>query len=464
MRRDLSKISHLVESFLNAVVGVITDENGKILYLNDEYAQLLKVIPSEAEGKYCCDIIPGSRMHIVAQTGKQETGVTFRLKNGEYSVVNRLPIKDHDRILGVICFVFFTPLLSPVATTDLLINRLKEELSLCKTALGRLRGNKYSIEQIIGDTPDIQAIKSSLFNIAQTRSTVLISGETGTGKELFAHAIHQLSPRSQHSLVLVNCAAIPTELFESELFGYEDGAFTGARKGGKIGKFEYANGGTLVLDEIDQLPLTMQSKLLRVLQEKEIERVGSNFPLSIDTRMIFITNKNLPALVKSGAFREDLFYRINIVPLEIPPLRERLDDLPALVDCLIKRINHNLGLNITGVAPEVLQLFRQHNWPGNVRELAHILERAGNMVLSGKLSSEQFQCLLPRLKNGVAQAGTTSNLPAAKICLEQEKITEALQQTGGNITQACALLHVSRSVLYDKIKRYNIPVIRTTLR
>ena len=462
MSKDLSKISHLIESFLSAVVGVITDENGFILYINDEYAELLEVDPTDAEGQYCCDVIPGSRMHIVAQTGRQETGVTFRMKNGEYSIINRLPIKENGRVAGVICFVLFTPLLSTVAKTDVLINRLRDELSLYKTDLGRLRGSKYSIDQIIGNHPAIQSVKSALFNIAQTKSTVLISGETGTGKELFAHAIHQLSPRSQHPLVLVNCAAIPTELFECELFGYEDGAFTGARKSGKIGKFEYANGGTLVLDEIDQLPATMQPKLLRVLQEKEIERIGSNHPLSIDVRMIFITNKNLHELVKTGAFREDLFYRINIVPLEIPPLRERLDDLPALVECLVKRINHNLGLNISGVAPEVLQLFQQHRWPGNVRELEHVLERAGNLVLSGLLSPCHFQSLLSRVQHPQSQNSAKNSLVDARKNLEQEKIAETLKQTGGNVAKASTLLHVSRSVLYEKIKRYNIPVIRST--
>ena len=460
MSKNLSKIAHLTESFLSAVVGVITDENGFILYLNDEYAQLLGVTPTEAEGQYCCDIIPGSRMHIVAQTGRPEPGVAFRLKNGEYSLCNRLPIKENDRVVAVICFVLFTPLLSPVATTDALINRLRDELALCKTDLGRLRGSKYSIDQIIGKAPAIQKIKDALFNIAQTKSTVLISGETGTGKELFAHAIHQLGPRSQHSLVLVNCAAIPTELFESELFGYEEGSFSGARKGGKVGKFEYANGGTLVLDEIDQLPATMQPKLLRVLQEKEIERVGSNCPISIDARMIFITNKNLPELVRKGLFREDLFFRINIVPVEIPPLRERLEDLPALVDCLIRRINRNLGLNISGLEPEVFELFRRHQWPGNVRELEHLLERAGNMVLSGSLGLDHFQSLQSRLQSPGPYSTDVKSLTATRRSVEQERIAEVLRQTDGNVSHACALLHVSRSVLYEKIKRYNIPVVR----
>ena len=460
MSKNLAKISHLIESFLSAVVGVITDEKGYILYLNDEYANLLGVSPEAAEGRHCCDIIPGSRMHIAAQTGCAESGVTFRLKNGEYSVVNRLPIKSNGRVVAVICFVLFTPLLSPVATTDVLINRLRDELALCKTDLSRLRGSKYSIDQIIGDAPAMQKVKDSLLNIAQTRSTVLISGETGTGKELFAHAIHQLSPRSQHSLVLVNCAAIPAELFESELFGYEEGAFTGARKGGKIGKFEYAQGGTLVLDEIDQLPATMQPKLLRVLQEKEIERVGSNRTVSIDTRLIFVTNKNLPDLVKAGQFREDLFYRINIVPLEIPPLRERLEDLPALVEYLIRRINRNLGLNVTGLEPEVFRLFRQHQWPGNVRELEHLLERAGNMVLSGTLGLEQFHSLQSRLQADRSRSAPIKSLTDARRNVEQDQIAEVLQQTGGNVSQACRLLHVSRSVLYEKIKRYRIPVIR----
>jgi transcriptional regulator with PAS, ATPase and Fis domain len=458
--KDILRINNIIERFLEDVVTLVTDENGFILYIHSDYAKIVKIDPQEAVGKYCCDIIPGSRMHIVAKSGMKELGVAFKMKNGEYAVVNRLPITNDGKVVGVICFVIFSTMIWTTAQAVGLINSLKDELSNYKNDLTKLRGAKYSIDQIIGDAPAMKQIKESVYHISQTKSAVLISGETGTGKELFAHAIHQLSPRSHHPLIMINCAAIPAELFETELFGYEEGAFTGARKGGKVGKFELANKGTLVLDEIHQMPLTLQPKLLRVLQEQEVERVGSNKPIDVDVRLISITNKNIFEMVSTGQFREDLFYRINTVPIEIPPLRERLDDLPLIVKHLIKRINKNLGLNISGIGPEVIQLFRLHDWPGNVRELEHILERAANIVLSGSLTLDCFENLASRLRANMRPDSNGNLLASAKKNAEHQKILEALAQTQGNVSRACEILSVSRSVLYEKIKRYNIKIDR----
>lgn len=460
MIKDFVPINQIIEHFLQEFITLITDENGFVLYIQDDYAKIVGISPQEAVGKFCCDIIPGSRMHIVAKTGKKELGVPFKLKNGEYAVISRLPVIVNAKVIGVICFIMFSPLTLTTAQAIGRINSLKDELSGYKSDLTRLRGAKYSIDQIIGSVPAIKAIKESVYRIAQTKSAVLISGETGTGKELFAHAIHQLSPRSHHPLIMINCAAIPTELFESELFGYDEGAFTGARKGGKAGKFELADKGTLVLDEIHQMPLTMQPKLLRVLQEKEIERVGSNKPVDVDVRLIAITNRNIREMVNTGQFREDLFYRINTVPIEIPPLRERLTDLPLLVNHLINRINTNLGLNISGIDPEVLRLFRLHSWPGNVRELEHLLERAANLVLSGPLTIDYFENLTSRLLVGARLSNGDNSLGSVKRNAEHEKIIEALTQTQGNVLRACEILNVSRSALYAKIKRYNITIDR----
>ncbi len=460
MNKDFFRINYIMERFLEDIVTLITDENGIILYIHGDYAKIVDVDPREAVGKYCRDIIPGSRMDIVAKTGKKELGVAFKMKNGEYVVCNRLPITNNGKVVGVICFVLFSTMIWTTAQAVEMVNSLKDELSNYKHDLTKLRGAKYSIDQIIGDAPAIKRIKESVYNIAQTKSAVLISGETGTGKELFAHAIHQLSPRSHYPLIMINCAAIPTELFETELFGYDEGAFTGARKGGKAGKFELANKGTLVLDEIHQLPLTMQPKLLRVLQENEVERVGSNKPIDVDVRIISITNKNIREMVNNGQFREDLFYRINTVPIEIPPLRERLADIPLLVHHLINRLNKNLGLNISGIEPEVLRLFRQHTWPGNVRELEHFLERAANLVLSGPLTIDCFENLTSRLQSGVRLGNGENSLGSAKRNAEHEKILEALIQTRGNVLKACEILNVSRSALYAKINRYNIKINR----
>ena len=459
MKQHISQLSSIMDGLLEDFITFMTDQDGNILYIHDNYCEILGVKPEEALGKYCCDIVPNSRMHIVAKSGKSELGVAFRMKNGEYAVVNRLPIKRDGKVVGVVCFVLFSTITMTTAQSVKVINYLRDEMSQYEPNLSGFLKAKYSIDQIIGNVPSMQILKDSIYKISQTKSTVLISGETGTGKELFAQAIHQISPRSQHPLVIVNCAAIPAELFEAELFGYEEGAFTGARKQGKIGKFELANKGTLVLDEIHQMPLTMQPKLLRVLQEKEIVRVGGNNPQNVDVRLIFITNKDLFELVKKGEFREDLYYRINIVPIEVPPLRERLGDIPELTKALIKKINRNLGLRISGIDQDVLELFQLHDWPGNVRELEHTLERAANIVLSGPLTLGCFKNLTARLKN-VSQKDVKNTLVSAKRNAEHEKILEALTETNGNVLAASKLLKISRSVLYEKIKKYNIKIDR----
>ncbi|MBP2642977.1 MAG: sigma-54-dependent Fis family transcriptional regulator [Firmicutes bacterium] len=444
---------------LDTLVCLITDKAGKIIYISDAYAKIAGLDGEAALNKPVYEVIPNSRMHIVAKTGKAEEGVIYHLKNGEISLITRRPIIQNGEIIGAICYGFLSETKSVcTANTINLIKRLTKELSIYKNDLRLLQGAKYSIEQIIGKSPNIQRVKEVTYKISQTKSTVLIMGETGTGKELFAHAIHQLSPRSYKPFIRINCAAIPAELFESELFGYEEGAFTGARKGGKIGKIEVADTGTLVLDEIHLLPYNVQPKLLRVLQEKEIERVGGNGNRNIDVRFICITNKNLLDLVTKGEFREDLYYRINIVPLEIPPLRERLDDIAFLVECFVEKINHNLGLNITGVNSEVIDLFKKHHWPGNVRELEHTLEQAANMVLNGPLVLENFHSLLERIQHNT-EAGTDGNkLIMAKEVVEKEKILQALTQTGGNILLASKILNTPRSVLYKKLKKYNISI------
>ncbi len=452
------RLDYIIEQFMEDVVTLITDDRGVILYVHDDYAEILGVTATEAVGRYCEDVIPGSRMHIVAKTRRKEIGILFRMKNGEYAAINRIPIIENNSVIAVVCIVLFS---IDALTTDrsmYMTNNLRDELLQCKSDLKKLRAAKYSIDNIIGSTPAMLAVKEALYRISQTNSTILISGETGTGKELFSHAVHQLSPRNHQPLVTVNCAAIPAELFESELFGYVEGSFTGARKGGSAGKFELAHKGTLVLDEIHLLPSEMQSKLLRVLQEREIERVGSDRVTSIDVKMIFIINKNIEELVKKGEFREDLFYRINVIPIEIPPLRERKADIPELTGRLVAKINHNLGLNITGVDSDVLQLFALHDWPGNVRELEHLLERAANMCLSGQLTCAYFESLVTRLQATKWLDPPQNKLTSVKKRAEQGKIVEALTVTRGNVSQACKLLNVSRSNLYEKIKQYNIQI------
>ncbi len=453
---DNSKIRILMEEVLEALSGaIVVDAHGRIVYLNKKYAQILSVDRNTVMGEPVEKIIPHTRMPFVLKSGKEEIGSIFELKNGGTIVCNRIPIYNEDKVIGAVSFTTFTKM-DELTTFMRQIQRLNTEIDMYKKELCKLQGAKYSIEQIIGKAPAIQKLKELAPKVAQTKSTVLISGETGTGKEFFSQAIHQLSPRNHRPFVRLNCAAIPRDLLESELFGYDEGAFTGAKKTGKLGKFELAHGGTLLLDEINELPLTLQSKLLRVIQEKEIDRVGGLHPVQIDVRLICTTNQNLSNLVKQGVFREDLYYRINVVELNIPPLRERLEDLPALIEYCLCRINKELGLSIQGVSEDVMKLFSSYHWPGNIRELDHALERVSNEVLCGILTIENFDFIIKRIASSEAISPSNNDLSLEELRanVEHTAIKKALLQAKGNKTVAAQILGIDRSVLYDKIRKY----------
>jgi len=456
--RDLCEnLSYYVLDSMPGIV--VTDLDGKIVFLNDRYAELLQVDRYEAIGKDVSEIIPGTRMHIVANTGREEMGSIFRLKTGESVLVNRMLVKKEGQVIGVAAFSAFSAFneLNTDATIQK-IYHLNQELNQYKNELTRLRGAKYSLEQIIGNSPNLLKMKELIKKVAQTKSTALINGETGTGKELVAHAIHQQSSRDHQPFIRVNCAAIPGELLESELFGYEEGAFTGAKKGGKVGKFELANCGTLLLDEVNQMPLYLQSKLLRVIQEKEVERVGGNRPIEVDVRLIFTTNQNLLEMVHKNKFREDLYYRINVVSIDIPPLRTRVSDIPILVNHFIEKLNKELGLSITGIDPDVISIFQGYHWPGNIRELENTIERAANLALQGSLKLEHFEYFLLRLEKENRPLEDEINLVAARGKAEKETISRVLQQANGNISSAARLLGINRSVLYEKLKKYDLKI------
>ena len=453
-----SKIRILMEEVLEALSGaIVVDDQARIVYLNKKYAQILNVDRNAVVGEPVEKIIPHTRMPLVLKTGKEEIGSIFELKNGGTIVCNRIPIHNDEKVIGAVSFTTFTKM-DELTTFMRQIQRLNTEIDMYKKELSKLQGARYSFDQLIGESPVIQKLKTLAVKVAQTKSTVLISGETGTGKEFFSHAIHQLSPRNHRPFVRLNCAAIPKDLLESELFGYDEGAFTGAKKAGKPGKFELAHGGTLLLDEINELPLTLQSKLLRVIQEKEIDRVGGLHPIPVDVRLICTTNRILGSLVKQGLFREDLYYRINVVELNIPPLRERLEDLPALIEYCINRINSELGLSIDGVEDQVLKLFSAYHWPGNIRELDHALERVSNEILCGVLPIDNFDFLKKRMSSSLATNSSSESLSLEEIRanVEHVAIQKALLQAKGNKTIAAQILGIDRSVLYDKIRKYGV--------
>lgn len=452
------KKRELLEQVLESMPGMlITDIAGNIVYISENYAKFLGVNPSVVVGKPATQFIPGSRMHIIAGTGQEEIGSIFKLKNGESIVVNRIPIKKDGKNIGAFAFNTLSKIdeLNTLATIKA-IGCLTQEISQYKNDLNKLRGAKYSLDNIIGCSNSVIKTKELIKKVAQTKSTVLITGETGTGKELIAHAIHQSGPRSHQPFIRLNCAAIPEALLESELFGYDEGAFTGAKKSGKLGKFEMANCGTIMLDEINQMPLYLQSKLLRVIQEKEIERVGGSKSIDIDVRLVCTTNQDLLELVNKGNFREDLYYRLNVITVDLTPLRSRIEDISLLSQYLVSKINRVLGLRISGIADDVLNLFRSYHWPGNIRELEHSIERAANMALSGELTIEHFDNLVLRVQTEQLNSTTNIGLSAARGKAEKDAIIEALAQVNGSIAKASQILHIHRSVLYDKIKKYGI--------
>lgn len=319
---------------------------------------------------------------------------------------------------------------------------------------------KYTINDIVGRSKAILQLKEQIIATAKTKSTVLIMGETGTGKELVAHSIHRLSNRRHNPFIRVNCAAIPDNLLESELFGYEAGAFTGAVKGGQVGKFEAADGGTIFLDEIGDMPLSLQAKILRVLQEKEIEKVGGRVPIPIDIRIIAATHRHLRDLVREQKFREDLYYRLHVIPIQMPSLREHREDIPLLVDFFLAKQADELDIKKPDIDRDCMAALIKYDWPGNVRELANVIEMASSMC-HGTITPA---ILPPSFKAEILSHSTPSMDEDASLLrnfssdAEKEAIIKALELFNGNKLKVCDSLGISRSSLYNKLKKYNIEV------
>jgi transcriptional regulator with PAS, ATPase and Fis domain len=348
-----------------------------------------------------------------------------------------------------------------MSQAKILINKLQEtakELNYYKEEFRQHYQARWKFADLIGTTPEFAMVKSMAEQLAHTRSTILITGESGTGKELFAQSIHNQGGQ-EGPFVRVNCAALPENLLESELFGYDEGAFTGAKKGGKPGKFELAKGGTIFLDEIGDMPLGMQTKLLTVLQERVIERVGGTNPISIKVRVIAASNRDLEQMVANHEFRKDLYYRLNVVRLNLPPLRERIEDIPLLVHYLMAGINTRLKARVSHISDEALHMLQTYNWPGNVRELQNLLERAINMAAlkqAVRLEVQHFPSLGGEvLLSAVNEPGRTT-LNASVQRLEKELIEQMLKSTNYNKAQTAKELGLNKSVLYSKIRKYGL--------
>ncbi len=425
----------------------LVNEKGIVTLVNQGFCELFNTTEPQVLGKPIFNKIPDLSIREALEHGTRQEGLN-RIIGSQKCLVNIIPIKDGSTVLGAICKIIYKGL------ENLQVESQTKAKTAAVAAPQTLTGAKYSFDDIIGESKPIQKVKRDALAASKSQSTVLLIGESGTGKELFAHGIHVASGQPG-PFVKVNCAAIPEELLESEFFGYEDGAFTGAKKGGKKGKFELAQNGTLFLDEIGDMPLSLQSKLLRALQEKEIEPVGSHRTIQIQTKIIAATNKNLEQLVSEGKFREDLYYRLTVVPIYIPSLRERKEDIPLIVDFLLERLRKE-GFFVKEVTQQALQLMLEYDWPGNVRELHNVLERGANLTANGYIDRDELPPFL--LKDGAKRAIQPLPADSRQRSKESEKqlIANVLAQTGGNKTKASKMLGKSRTWLYAKIKEYGL--------
>lgn len=456
---DVKSLKGTLESLLDTIFDciIVVDKDGRITMLNQAYQEMLGVTQEQIIGRHVTEVLENSRMHIVVQTGKAEICELWRVR-GHDCVVTRKPIFKDGEVVGAVGKIVFRDI-QDLKILARKISTLQSELEYYKEELRKVQGGAYTMESIIGNSERMAWLKAISAKAAKGSSTILIQGESGTGKEVFAQAIHSASARCHGPFVKINCASLPENLLESELFGYDEGAFSGARKGGKPGKFELASGGTIFLDEIGDMSLSMQAKLLRVLQEKEIDRIGGTKTVKVDVRVIAATNRDIEDMVEKGLFRKDLYYRINIVTLFIPPLRERKEDISLLSRALLTRINNRIQHLVEGIAPEALRLLMAYDWPGNVRELENVLERAVNLIDNEvNIMPEHLPPALKKMRLLIEKEPADNPRYLAGIVAETEKqaIYRALETAGGNRSKAAQILGIQRSAFYQKLQKYGI--------
>jgi len=465
------------ELFAHASEGMLlVDRGGRVVWINDAYRRYLPALGFAREADFVghpvSDVVHNTQMHQVLETGKPILIDLLFNRAGTF-VVSRIPLRDAGGVvvgaLGIVLFDQPETNMQPLITKFSLLQRdlddARRELAAQRNRPAQgLRQSKYTFASFVGTSPAAVEVKRQARRAAQSSSPVLLLGETGTGKELLAHAIHAASGRARGPFVGVNIAAVPDTLLEAEFFGVAPGAYTGADRKGRDGKFRLADGGTLFLDEIGDMPLAVQAKLLRALQEGEIEPLGSNRLLPFDARVIAATSRDLLALVREGKFREDLYYRINVLPIRVPPLRERRSDIPALVEVLAEDMALRSASAPPELTPDALALLAAQPWRGNIRELRNVLEQAALRTEADRLGSSAIEAVLR--ESGVAQIVPAAPLAQAPVALvghalrplaeqvaelERQAIQAALAATGGNKVAAARLLGISRATLYERL-------------
>ncbi|MDB5581764.1 MAG: sensory box protein [Bradyrhizobium sp.] len=449
-------LRHLITSPFSAMT--VIDTEGIVRYLSPVHEGFLGLKHTSGIGKHVTEVIENSRLHEVVLSGKTEFGQLQQM-NGTARVVTRTPIFDSDkRPVGAIGQVMFK---GPEAIWQLSdeIRRLRKQVSFYERELSGIRNRSYGLDQIVGSSEAVKKLKADIVKVAPLDVPILLVGESGTGKELVAHAIHLLSPRSQKGLVLVNAAALPANLVESELFGYEAGAFTGADRKGRQGKFELADQGSMFLDEIGDMPPEIQVKLLRVLQDGSFERVGGDRAKKSDFRLISASNRDFKTMIAEGDFRLDLFYRISAITLRLPPLRDRLEDIPELANTFLAQFSARHASNVKKLGADAVALLQSLSWPGNIRQLQHAIERAAVFSEGENISARDFEIsaedvplatLTPAPPNVEPQRAATS-MQTAKDNVEAEIIRETMNKFNGNKKKVAENLNISRSYLYKRL-------------
>lgn len=467
----------LFNVFANASEGMLlVDRTGRVVWINDQYRRYLPALgfskESDFVGQPVSSVVQNTLMHQVIETGKPILVDLLTNQAGTF-VVSRFPLRDDDgQVIGALGVVLFDqpqsnlqPLMSQFALMQRELDETRDALAAQRKVTPGLRQAKYSFASFVGTSAAATEVKRQARRAAQTLSPVLLLGETGTGKELLAHAIHAASSRSRGPLVSVNIAAVPETLLEAEFFGVAPGAFTGAERKGRDGKFKLADGGTLFLDEVGDMPLGIQAKLLRALQEGEIEPLGSNRLVPFDARIVAATSRDLPALVRSGQFREDLFYRLHVLPVKVPALRERLQDIPVLAEVLLEDICARNGQIQPEFSHEAMALLMGQGWRGNVRELRNVLEQLMMRLDAGPVDVVLVRMVLgeagvdqiapparPAPRPGAASAASaTDPLWVQVAALERQAVQAALLATGGNKVAAAKQLGISRAKLYQSL-------------
>jgi len=446
---------HTLLSSLDEAISIINTE-GKMVFWNEAAEKTYHIKKEEIIGKNIRDFFEQKDiMHLRVLQSRQAVRDMYHMpRPDKHVLISTTPIyNEENELIGSMSVE--QDITSTIKLNEKLTSTSKELHQLKQQINQNHSDDPFSI--IIGKNTLIQQIIHDAKKVAKTDATILINGESGVGKELFAQAIHEESLRHDKPFIAINCGAIPNALFESELFGYEAGAYTGASKGGKPGKLELADGGTLFLDEVGELPLDMQVKLLRALQEKEFYRIGGQTPKKANVRIIAATNRILENMVSGGTFRSDLFYRLNVFSISIPPLRERIDDIPYLIYHFLQELTFKYGKPIPAVHQETLNLLSAYHWPGNIRELRNLVERVVVLNEHSEITETDIASLLPQAQEFTKPIeSTVLTLTVEKERLERDRILQTLKNTYGNKSITAKELGMSRATLYKKMKKYGI--------